>query len=534
MSRLHSDAARGRLDLRTLRRLACIAAAFVVLALVPGGARAQGGPAPLPPVPVPSENPISEEKRLLGKVLFWDEQVSGDNTVACGTCHSLGRSGTEARPPAIHPGLDEVFGTPDDVRASFGVVHADVNGTAVVDELFGLNRQVTRRSANSAVNAGYPPELFWDGRAGQTFLDPDSGQVSIAVGGALENQAIGPILSSVEMGRDARTWAQVTAKLAVTEPLAQATALPPDVALLVASHPTYADLFQSAFGDPAITAERIAHAIATYERTLVANQTPWDRFIAGDQTALTQGQQAGWNTFRGSPCAACHTPPLFSNNTFRVIGVRPTGEDTGRQEVTGLAGDRGRFKVPSLRGVGRKTTFMHNGQFATLQQVIGFYAAPPRFPDNLDPLMPVPLPPPAVPAVIDFLANGLTDPRVAAETAPFDRPTLHGGAVPALNFAPDKTTMNWPPLLGVASYQIFRGDLAGLVDANHDGLPDAGYGTCVTGDDPNPADAQFVDPTMPDEGGGFFYLKAIVDGGTVRGLGVTSAGKLRVPGVACP
>jgi len=304
---------------------------------------------------------------------------------------------------------------------------------------------------------------------------------------------------------------------------------------MIVTHSTYPDLFQTAFGDPAITAERIAYAIATYERTLLANQTPWDRFIAGNPNALTQGQVQGWNFFRTSPCAACHTPPLFTNNTFRNIGVRPPQEDLGRQEVTGLAADRGRFKVPTLRGVGRKATFMHNGGLTTLQNVIAFYRPnnPNRFLDNVDPILPVPVPPQVQPALIDFLANGLTDPRLVAETFPFDHPALTGGALPALFFDADKTTMHWPALAGVASFVVYRGNLADLVDRNLDGLPDAGYGACLTAGDADATDTLFVDTALPAVGTGFFYLKAVVDGSGVRGLGVTSDGKPRDAGVPC-
>lgn len=522
----------------------------IVVVLLAGAwslAGAQGGPPPPPqlqPLPVPSANPITEEKRLLGKILFWDEQLSGDSTVACGTCHTQGKSGTDGR-IGIHPGPDALFGTIDDVRASPGVVHADVLGNPVQDPLFGFNRQVTRRAANAAIIAAYSPELFWDGRARTTFFNPDTGAVSIASGAALENQAIGPVLSSVEMGRDQRSWTDVALKLAISEPLGNATTLPPDVAPVIASHKTYPELFQSAFGDPAITAERIAFAVATYERTLIPNQTPYDRFAAGVPPgapgSLTQAQVNGWNTFRGvpggpPPCAACHAPPLFTNNTFHNIGVRPPSEDTGRQEVTALFQDRGKFKVPTLRGVGRKATFMHNGVFSTLQQVIAHYRPnnPAIFLENIDPLLPVPVPPQDQPDLIDFMANGLTDPRVASQTFPFDQPALHNGTFPQLIFDADKATMRWPALQGVASYVMVRGNLSDLVDADHDGLPDLGFGTCVSGSDPNPADTVFVDNELPGEGRGFFYLKGVRDGSTVRGLGVTSAVKPRVPAVPCP
>lgn len=382
-------------------------------------------PPPLPPPPVPPENPITEPKRVLGKMLFWDEQLSSDNTVACGTCHRPGRGGADPR-VARNPGIDNLTNTPDDIFGSPGIIRSDANNRYLRDPVFGLLRQITSRAANPAIMAMYAPDIFWDGRARTNFVNPETGLVSIATGGGLESQAVGPILSSVEMAHDGRTWGEVIAKLTLIEPMILASNLPADMADALNEQPSYPDLFATAFGDPAITAERIGYAIATYERTLVADQTPWDRFVAGDANAMTPGQVQGWNALRASPCVVCHAPPLFSDNLFQNVGLRPVPEDRGRQNVTGLPGDRGRFKTPTLRNVGLKPTFMHNGVFTALNQVIAFYAnGAAQFPDNKSPLLPIALPPQVVPAVIDFMANGLTDPRVAAETFPFDRPTLH-------------------------------------------------------------------------------------------------------------
>lgn len=489
----------------------------------------------LPPPPVPSENPITEPKRLLGKILFWDEQVGFDNTVACGTCHSPARAGADGRID-INPGPDTTFATVDDIFGSTGVVRTGSDFQPKVDPVFGLGRQVTSRAANVAVSAAYAPLLFWDGRAGSMFLNPETGGTSIVAGGALENQAMGPILSAVEMGHEGRSWPEVTHKLAVTEPLGHATRIPADLAPAMAAHKTYPQLFQDAYGDSAITAERIAYAIATYERTLIPNQTPWDQFVAGNQNALTPPQQAGWNFFRNSPCAICHAPPFFTDQSFRNIGVRPVSDDTGRQAITNAFGDRGRFKVPTLRNVGLKATFMHNGRFNSIQTVIAHYRPnnPARSPENLDPILPVAVPGNVGPQLDDFLRNGLRDPRVAAETFPFDRPALHAGAMPQLSVDPDRVTLRWPALQGVASYVVYRGRLSDLVDADHDGLPDGGYGVCIDDLDPNTTDTTLVDVSTPSAGEGFFYLKGIVDGGTIRGLGVTSAGLLRQPAISCP
>jgi len=245
----------------------------------------------------------------------------------------------------------------------------------------------------------------------------------IATGGALESQALGPIMSSVEMAKDDRTWDEVIARLEFAPPLGLATNWPADVTLAIASSPTYADLFEAAFGDAEITPVRIAFALASYERTLVANQTPFDEFVAGDASALTAQEQQGLQFFLTANCATCHAPPTFTDDTFRTLGVRNPAEDLGREEVTGDTADRGGFKVPTLRNAGLKPSFMHTGEFTTLEDVVSFYQPGNQNPTNLDPLMPVPVPPQLNAALIAFLDHALTDPRIAAESDVFARPT---------------------------------------------------------------------------------------------------------------
>ncbi len=405
------------------------ALALLALPVILGGSLVAGvggrGVSTLPPVPVPPENPMSEAKRVLGKILFWDEQLSSDNTMACGTCHITGAAGAD---PVLgpNPGPDGLSGTPDDMRTSFGVIRSDAADDYKPDAVFGLRRQTTGRSAPAAIMAMYAPETFWDGRAGQEFVDPDTGAMLIASGGALENQVIAPPLSDVEMAHEARDWAQISAKLEHAVPLGIATDLPPDVQGAIDTFESYPAMFQEAFGTDQISAARIAMAIATYERTLVPDQSPWDLFTLGDSQAMTPQQIDGWNLFRGFACATCHEPPLFTDLSFRNIGVRPTSEDRGRQDVTGLAQDRGRFKVPTLRNVGLKPSLMHTGDFQLMTTVFNLYLGPGASGNNnRDPLLPVLVPIFQRDAITDFLENGLTDPRVAAEQFPFDRPTLN-------------------------------------------------------------------------------------------------------------
>jgi cytochrome c peroxidase len=436
--------------------------------------------AAIPPVPVPPQNPITEQKRVLGKILFWDEQLSTSNVVSCGTCHVPNRAGADPR-LARHPGDDGILNTPDDILGSPGVIRSDENNDYERDPLFALNPQITERAANSIFASAFVIEAFWDGRARSQFVDPQTGQVVIPAGGALESQAVGPPVSSVEMAHAGVDWNALTAKLRRVRPLDLATNLPSDVAAALADRPTYPELFARAFGDGEITATRIAFAIATYERTLVADQTPFDAFRGGNLNAMTPNQVAGFNQFQAHSCNVCHAVnnDLFTDQSFRNIGLRPVQEDIGRQAVTGNPADRGKFKVPSLRNVGLKRTFMHNGQFQNLNDVLAFYArapgAPPQFPDNRDPAMNqvVPLPPDQAAQIVDFLANALTDPRVANQTFPFDKPllfterpadraTLVGGGTPGSGGIIPRIIAQAPPMIGNLDYRIgLDGSLGG-------------------------------------------------------------------------
>lgn len=405
----------------------------------PGPGAAQGEFQPLGDAPVPAENPITEAKRVLGKILFWDEQLSSDNTVACGTCHQPAAGGSDLR-LGMNPGFDQIFGTDDDVVGSPGIKRLDSGGQPLVHPLFGLEAQVTDRASPSFFTSMFADSNFWDGRARNQFVDPESNTVVIGSGGALESQAIVPILSTFEMAREGRTWADVVSKLQQVQPLALARNIPADIVDALAGNQDYSGLFEQAFGDGEITPVRIGLAIATYERTLVPNQTPWDLYIAGNDTAMTVSQIAGWESYIDTPCANCHEPPRFSNDGFHNIGLRPSAEDTGLFNVTGQNNQRGDFKTPSLRNVGLRKALMHVGWVTDVEDALDFYNAGTsntrhrQFLEDQDGIPGNPLDINALDIFaedntaraqfLDFLANGLTDPRVASESFPFDRPTL--------------------------------------------------------------------------------------------------------------
>ena len=409
--------------------LLSLALGLLSLPIIGLGADVPSKPSDLPPVPVPKENPITEAKRVLGKILFWDEQLSFDNTVACGSCHQARFGGADGR-HAQGPGHDGRMGDYDDVFASAGVVHRNSKGVAVKDPAFGWGPQVGARAAPSNFGGLWADSLFWDGRATSQFRDPVSGRVVIASGGALESQAVAPIVNPVEMADDDRSWTGIERKLAQATPLALAKHLPPDVAAAIAARGSYPQLFSAAFGDPAITPVRIAFAIATYERTLVADQTPYDIWNETGRSAESPIAR-DLSVFQHAQCDDCHTPPLFTNNMFRNIGLREAYEDPGRGIVSGDDEDDGRMKVPSLREVALQKTFMHSGEFNTLDQIFEFYATPradrDKLPDGTD--YRIVLDNRDISMLEDLLTNQLVDPRVAQERFPFDRPELRSEQV---------------------------------------------------------------------------------------------------------
>jgi cytochrome c peroxidase len=396
--------------------------------------------AALPPVPEPVENPTTETKRVLGKILFWDEQLSSDNTVACGSCHLPAFGGGDPR-HAEHPGPDGRLGTRDDTLGSPGIQRHGADGNRISDDTFRTARQVTERAAPSAFGGLWAEALFWDGRAGPSFVDPLTEETLIASGGALEALALHPLMDPVEMAREGRTWDELTTKLATARPLALADRRPPDVAGALAEDPGYPELFAAAFGDPAITPTRIAFALAAYQRTLVADRTPWDVAQEGG-APLSIEAEIGFSMFKQQRCDACHVPPLFTDNRFYNVGLRPIADDEGRRAVTGVEEHAGDMKVPSLRNVALRPHLLHTGEMATLEAVVALYGAPRGPRDELPGGGQYLMNPGATAGgyIATFIREALTDPRVAAEEFPFDRPRLRADRAPVDFLPPEPPT----------------------------------------------------------------------------------------------
>lgn len=390
------------------------------------GTRGSGTTTGLNPPPAPAGNPVTATKAALGKVLFWDEQLSSARTVACGTCHLARFGGSDPRSltngaGARHPGADNVFGTADDIQGSPGVPLAQANGSYVLSAAFGLREQVTKRRSMPHINSAYPNALFWEGRASQVLRDPLTNAIVLASGAALESQALEPPVSEVEMGHKARDWNDVAARVAAVKPLALAPSMPPALAAWLGER-RYPELFQEAFGAPEVTPVRIALALATYQRTLNSDRAPVD---SGD---LTAQEARGRQVFNANDCNDCHAAPLFGTNQLQNTGVRPQSEDPGRFAVTNNQNDLGRFRSVSLRNVELRAPYMHNGRFNTLEEVVEFYNRGGDFPGpntNRNEIRPRNFTAQQKADLVAFLKRPLTDPRVAAELPPFDRPLLY-------------------------------------------------------------------------------------------------------------
>lgn len=201
----------------------------------------------------------------------------------------------------------------------------------------GVGGQTGARSAPTVLNSAYNDVQFWDGRAP-----------------SLEEQAKGPMLNPVEMASSSET-----------------------VAARVRAQPAYGPLFERAFGQGAgVTFERVAMALAAFERTVLTGDSPYDRFQAGRQDALSAAQQRGMALFfTKARCSECHSGFNFTDSDFHNLGVGMSAEkpDLGRFAVTGRDQDRGAFKTPTLRNLTDTAPYMHDGSQATLEEVVDFY-----------------------------------------------------------------------------------------------------------------------------------------------------------------
>jgi len=201
----------------------------------------------------------------------------------------------------------------------------------------GVNGKPGVRHPPTLINRAWGKSQFWDGRSP-----------------TLEAQMAFPITNPDEMGM-------------TTDGVVQK----------VRSIRGYAPLFAAAFGDSSITYDRITKAIATFERTIVSGNSPYDRYRAGDKTALTKQQKDGLDFFnKQGECAECHSGPDFSTEKFANLGVgmASANPDLGLFDFTKRRSDIGKFKVPTLRDLAHRAPYMHDGSDKTLSEVLDLYA----------------------------------------------------------------------------------------------------------------------------------------------------------------
>ncbi len=200
----------------------------------------------------------------------------------------------------------------------------------------GINGHKGTRSSPPVFNSAYNAQQFWDGRAP-----------------SLEEQAKGPIQNPVEMGF---TLTGVQKRIAKIK--------------------AYREFFKNAFGSDKVTIDRVVQAIASFERTILAGNSAYDRFRAGDKKAISASAQRGMNLFFGrANCDACHSGPNFSDSQYHNLGVGLNSKkpDLGRFLATKRDSDKGKFKTPTLRGLLYTQPYMHDGSEKTLSQVVDFY-----------------------------------------------------------------------------------------------------------------------------------------------------------------
>lgn len=276
----------------------------------------------LPDPPFTERTDSVKEIAFLGKVLFFDPRLSGSNQISCSSCHAPDLNWTDGRQVAV-----------------------------------GHDHMANNRNTPTLENIWFFKKLFWDGRAE-----------------SLEEQAVSPISSDIEMHQDFKSLPKELKKIK-----------------------GYTPLFSKAYGDGKISENRILKALAVYQQTIVSRKADFDYFLDGNQKRMSDQQIFGLHLFRTKArCMNCHSGPLFTDGDFHNAGLAYYGrkyEDLGLYNITHKAEDVGKFRTPGLRNVLRTRPFFHNGLFDNIDGVMNMYNAgmprTKRKPEQLnDPLFP--------------------------------------------------------------------------------------------------------------------------------------------------
>lgn len=271
-------------------------------------------PSHFPAMPIPADNPMTVEGVALGRKLFYEKKLSGDNSMSCGDCHSPETAFSDAN--QFSTGIDGLQGN---------------------------------RNSMALVNIGWNTSYFWDGRAK-----------------TLEEQVLEPVENPIEMHQ---SWSNAVSKLSESD--------------------EYKTMFLHAFGELGIDKYKAAKALAQFLRTMISGKSKFDVIYKFENNlalnseeqaifgTITPEENAGYDLFKslnGADCFHCHNGPLMQVQKFSNNGLDATFSDLGRALVTGNVWDEGKFKVPTLRNIALSAPYMHDGRFATLNDVIDHYS----------------------------------------------------------------------------------------------------------------------------------------------------------------
>lgn len=206
----------------------------------------------------------------------------------------------------------------------------------------GVHGKVGSRNSPTIINTAFQTHQFWDGRSK-----------------SLEDQALGPMQADVEMDM----------KIA-------------DVEKFVNTNKGYKKLFIEAYPNENLTIKTVAKAIASFERTIISRQAPFDKFIKGDKSAINDDAKKGWELFRGkASCTTCHDGFNFTDGSFHNIGLGD--DDIGRQVLKmKRKAWKGAMKTPTLRDVDQSAPYFHDGSVYTLEEAIAICAKGGREPNT--------------------------------------------------------------------------------------------------------------------------------------------------------
>lgn len=339
-------------------------------------ALAANGVASLPAPPAQNAGQVE-----LGRLLMFDKILSGNEDISCATCHH----------PLTH--------SSDRLALAVGTRGIGPIGNRQP----ATGRRFIPRNSPDLFNRGYAQfsRMFWDGRVeiiGGALHTPAGASLPAGLSGPLAAQAMFPVLNRDEMRGlqgDTTDGGQANELAAVGD--SDFTGGWAALTARLMAIPAYVQKFQAAYPGVAVGSfgfQHAANAIAAFEaQAFVANQTPFDHYLAGDDAALSDSAKRGALVFYGrGRCGKCHSGGLLSNQNFENIGIpqlgpgeQPDGLDHGRNGVSATAAEDYAFKAPPLRNVVLTGPWMHNGAYSTLAAAIRHYSNPRQMLADYDP-----------------------------------------------------------------------------------------------------------------------------------------------------